>query len=191
MPLDTSKLPADQRLPPYSYSQPGLILPSQPQPGQKTLHQPPQQPALPPAPPARPPGPPGVAAQRPYAPQYQPDASLQHPPLGQPLGDFGIGSVSAWGGTGQGGGYGVAQPHSGLSPQFEQFGMGESPTGNSGAFPEELGSLYPPGESYDPHVLNRQNLSNCGRHGPVPNIILTGGCGRRWARGWGGTGTSC
>ncbi|XP_066842116.1 CREB-regulated transcription coactivator 2 isoform X1 [Anser cygnoides] len=149
VPLDTSKLPADQRLPPYSYSQPGLILPSQPQPGQKTLHQPPQQPALPPAPPARPPGPPGAATQRPYAPQYQPDASLQHPPLGQPLGDFGIGS-------------------------FEQFGMGESPTGNSGAFPEELGSLYPPGESYDPHVLNRQNLSNCGRHGPVPNIILTG-----------------
>lgn len=65
--------------------------------------------------------------------------------------------------------------------------MGESPTGNnSGAFPEELGSLYPPppGESYDPHVLNRQNLSNCGRHGPVPNIILTGGC-----RGTGSGGT--
>lgn len=148
VPLDTSKLPADQRLPPYSYSQPGLVLPSQPQPGQKTLQQPPPQPPLPPAPAVRPPG---AAAQRPYAPQYQPDAPLQHPPLGQPLGDFGIGSL-------------------------EQFGMGESPTGNSGAFPEELGALYPPppGESYDPHVLNRQNLSNCGRHGPVPNIILTG-----------------
>lgn len=200
MPLDTSKLPADQRLPPYSYSQPGLVLPAQPQPGQKTLQQPPPQPPLPPAPAVRPPG---AAAQRPYAPQYQPDAPLQHPPLGQPLGDFGIGSVSAWGDTGLGGGHmgtqggphgvrggsgrgilGAAQPHGGLSPQLEQFGMGESPTGNnSGAFPEELGALYPPppGESYDPHVLNRQNLSNCGRHGPVPNIILTGGC-----RGTGG-----
>ncbi|XP_009469682.1 PREDICTED: CREB-regulated transcription coactivator 2 [Nipponia nippon] len=76
----------------------------------------------------------------------------QQQQLGQPLSDFGLGS-------------------------FEQFGMGESPTGNSGGFPEELGSLsYPPTEGgYDPHVLNRQNLSNCSRHGPIPNIILTGG----------------
>ncbi|XP_075592983.1 CREB-regulated transcription coactivator 2 isoform X1 [Balearica regulorum gibbericeps] len=153
VPLDTSKLPADQRLPPYSYSQPGLLLQSQP--SQKALHQPvqsPPQPPLPPAPPARPPVPPSGAAQRPYAPQYQPNASLQQQhQLGQPLSDFGLGS-------------------------FEQFGMGESPTGNSGSFPEELGSLsYPPSEgTYDPHVLNRQNLSNCSRHGPIPNIVLTG-----------------
>ncbi|KAM6228877.1 LOW QUALITY PROTEIN: CREB-regulated transcription coactivator 2 [Spheniscus humboldti] len=154
VPLDTSKLPADQRLPPYSYSQPGLLLQSQP--SQKALHQPvqsPPQPALPPAPPTRPP-PPSGAAQRPYAPQYQPNASLQQQQqqLGQPLSDFGLGS-------------------------FEQFGMGESPTGNSGGFAEELGSLsYPPPTegTYDPHVLNRQNLSNCSRHGPIPNIILTG-----------------
>lgn len=55
--------------------------------------------------------------------------------------------------------------------------MGESPTSNSSGFPEELGTLsYPPTEgAYDPHVLNRQNLSNCSRHGPIPNIILTGG----------------
>ncbi|KAM6294260.1 CREB-regulated transcription coactivator 2 [Aegotheles albertisi] len=153
VPLDTSKLPADQRLPPYSYSQPGLLLPSQP--SQKPLHQPlqtPPQPALPPAPPPpRPPGPPvppSGAPQRPYPPQYQPNAALQ--PLGQPLGDFGLGS-------------------------FEQFGMGESPTGTRG-FPEELGPLgCPPTEGgYDPHILNRQNLSNCARHGPIPNIILTG-----------------
>ncbi|XP_054252925.1 CREB-regulated transcription coactivator 2 [Indicator indicator] len=91
VPLDTSKLPADQRLPPYSYGQPGLLLPAQQ--GQK----------------------------------------------------------------------------------FDQFGMGEGPTGNSGSFPEELGTLsYPPEGSYDPQVLNRQNLSNCSRHGPIPNIILTG-----------------
>ncbi|KAM6106468.1 LOW QUALITY PROTEIN: CREB-regulated transcription coactivator 2 [Pterocles gutturalis] len=157
VPLDTSKLPADQRLPPYPYSQPGLLL--QPPPGQKSLHQPlqtPPQPPLPPAPPARPPPhpvPPSAAAQRPYPPQYQPNAVLPPPqPLGQTLSDFGLGS-------------------------FDQFGMGESPTGNSGGFPEDLGSLsYPPAEStYDPPVLNRQNLSNCGRHGPpVPNIVLTG-----------------
>ncbi|XP_049661156.1 CREB-regulated transcription coactivator 2 [Accipiter gentilis] len=157
VPLDTSKLPADQRLPPYSYSQSGLLLQSQP--SQKALHQPmqsPPQPALPPAPPARPavpPVPPSGATQRPYAPQYQPNASLQQQQqqLGQPLSDFGLGS-------------------------FEQFGMGESPTSNSSGFPEELGTLsYPPTEgAYDPHVLNRQNLSNCSRHGPIPNIILTG-----------------
>ncbi|KAM9264477.1 CREB-regulated transcription coactivator 2 [Morus bassanus] len=155
VPLDTSKLPADQRLPPYSYNQPGLLLQSQP--SQKALHQPVQsspQPALPAAPPARPPpppAPPSGATQRPYGPQYQHNASLQQQQLGQPLSDFGLGS-------------------------FEQFGMGESPTGNSGGFHEELGTLsYPPAEgAYDPHVLNRQNLSNCSRHGPIPNIILTG-----------------
>ncbi|XP_075301552.1 CREB-regulated transcription coactivator 2 [Opisthocomus hoazin] len=152
VPLDTSKLPADQRLPPYPYGQPGLLLQSQP--GQKALHQPgqpPPPPALPPAAPPRPPAPASGAAQRPFAPQYQPNAAL--PPPGPPLSDFGLGS-------------------------FEQFGMGESPTGNSGGFPEELGSLsYPPAEAtYDPPVLNRQTLSNCGRHGPgpVPNIVLTG-----------------
>lgn len=109
VPLDTSKLPADQRLPPYSYSQSGLLLQSQP--SQKALHQPmqsPPQPALPPALPARPavpPVPPSGATQRPYAPQYQPNASLQQQQqqLGQPLSDFGLGSVSAPG-TGDGGG---------------------------------------------------------------------------------------
>lgn len=190
MPLDTSKLPADQRLPPYSYSQPGLLLQSQP--SQKALHQSVQsspQPALPPAPPTRPPPPPvppSGAAQRPYPPQYQPNASLQQQqqqqPLGQSLSDFGLGSVSAPGmgtlGGAEGGGTGgILIPIICFFPQFEQFGMGESPTGNSGGFPEELGTLsYPPTEgTYDPHVLNRQNLSNCSRHGPIPNIILTGG----------------
>lgn len=98
VPLDTSKLPADQRLPPYPYSQPGLLLQSQPSP--KSLPQPvqhPPQPPLPPAPPARPPVPPSVATQRPYGPPYQPNAAMQ-PQLGQSLGDFSLGSVSAPGG---------------------------------------------------------------------------------------------
>ncbi|XP_056178591.1 CREB-regulated transcription coactivator 2, partial [Falco biarmicus] len=133
VPLDTSKLPADQRLPPYSYSQPGLLLQSQP--SQKALHQ-----AVP-SPPAA-----GVA-RRPAGATPTPVAQRGRPaPVRPPV------------------------------PAFEQFGMGESPTGNSSGFPEELGSLsYPPAEgAYDPHVLNRQNLSNCSRHGPIPNIILTG-----------------
>ncbi|XP_067395388.1 CREB-regulated transcription coactivator 2 isoform X6 [Emydura macquarii macquarii] len=74
--------------------------------------------------------------------------------------------------------------------QFEQFGMGESPPGslplNHNAFPEDLGALnYHPAESlglpasssshlHEPHLLSRQGLSNCSRHAPIPNIILTG-----------------
>ncbi|XP_041259959.1 CREB-regulated transcription coactivator 2 [Onychostruthus taczanowskii] len=126
VPLDTSKLPAEQRLPPYPYGQPGMLLGSQPPP--------------PPAPP-----------QRPYNPPYAPGTALGQP-LAQPPSDFGLGSL-------------------------EQFGIGESPPGNSGGFPEELGALsYPPSEGgYDPPGLNRPNLSNCSRHGPIPNIIFTGG----------------
>ncbi|CAN8206907.1 unnamed protein product [Coccothraustes coccothraustes] len=126
VPLDTSKLPAEQRLPPYPYGQPGMLLGSQP---------PPRAPAPPP---------------RPYNPPYAPGTPLGQP-LAQPPSDFGLGSL-------------------------EQFGIGESPPGNSGGFPEELGALsYPPSEGgYDPPGLNRPNLSNCSRHGPIPNIIFTG-----------------
>ncbi|CAM4674999.1 unnamed protein product [Lepidochelys olivacea] len=78
-------------------------------------------------------------------------------------------------------------PH--LSLQLEQFSMGESPPGsfplNHNAFPEDLGALnYHSAESlgfsasgssfHEPHLLSRQNLSNCSRHGPIPNIVLTG-----------------
>ncbi|XP_061872026.1 CREB-regulated transcription coactivator 2 isoform X2 [Colius striatus] len=144
VPLDTSKLPPDPRLPVYPYGQPSLLL--QPQPSPKAL----QQPGLPPG--ATPPAPPGPAPQRPYGPQYQPSAPVQQQQqLGQALSDFGLGS-------------------------FEQFGVGESPTGPSSAFPEDLGALsYPQSEAtYDPPVLHRHNLGNCSRHGPIPNIVLTG-----------------
>ncbi|XP_054151246.1 CREB-regulated transcription coactivator 2 [Melozone crissalis] len=128
VPLDTSKLPAEQRLPPYPYGQPGLLLGSQP---------PPRGPAPPP---------------RPYNPPYTPGTPLAQP-LAQPhAADFGLGSL-------------------------EQFGIGESPPGNSGGFPEDLGGAlgYPPSEGgYDPPGLSRPNLSNCSRHGPIPNIIFTG-----------------
>ena len=102
VPLDTSKLPADHRLPPYPYSQAGLVLPS---PQQKVAAQPPP---LPPGPSARPHGPPGAAPQRGFAPQFQPDApALQHPPVGQHGADFGLGSVSEAGTPGVGRGWGA------------------------------------------------------------------------------------
>ncbi|KAF7238602.1 CREB-regulated transcription coactivator 2 [Varanus komodoensis] len=165
VPLDTSKLPADQRLPPYPYSQPGLHL----QQGQKPLHQG-QGGAG---------GPPQVRQQPqplqtpcPYPAQYPSNSMLQHQ-LGQPLGDFGLGS-------------------------FDQYNFVENMSGgfafNSNTFTDDLGALnYSQGDSvgqsggggggggtggsgstHDPHLLNRQNLNNCSRHGPVPNIILTG-----------------
>ncbi|XP_039219121.1 CREB-regulated transcription coactivator 2 isoform X1 [Crotalus tigris] len=160
VPLDTSKLPTDQRLPPYPYNQPGVLL----QHSQKSQHQVPggvptsqtRQPSQPPCP---------------YPAHYQPNSMLQHQ-LNQPLGDFGFGN-------------------------FDQYGFVDNMTGgfafNSNAFAEDMGALnYSPSDHMgppaggggghssnssamnDPHLLGRQNLSNCSRHGPIPNIILTG-----------------
>ncbi|XP_074927130.1 CREB-regulated transcription coactivator 2 isoform X2 [Chelonoidis abingdonii] len=158
VPLDTSKLPADQRLPPYPYNQPGLLVQSQQplQQTQKPQHQ--TQPARQQQSQQH-----SAPTQRPYLSQYQHNSSLQQQ-LGQPLGDFSLGSL-------------------------EQFSMGESPPGsfplNHNTFPEDLGALnYHSAENlgfsasgssfHEPHLLSRQNLSNCGRHGPIPNIVLTG-----------------
>ncbi|XP_044847162.1 CREB-regulated transcription coactivator 2 isoform X1 [Mauremys mutica] len=158
VPLDTSKLPADQRLPPYPYNQPGLLVQSQQplQQTQKPQHQ--TQPARQQQSQQH-----SAPTQRPYLSQYQHNSSLQQQ-LCQPLGDFSLGSL-------------------------EQFSMGESPPGsfplNHNTFPEDLGALnYHSAENlgfsasgssfHEPHLLSRQNLSNCGRHGPIPNIVLTG-----------------
>ncbi|XP_050786823.1 CREB-regulated transcription coactivator 2 isoform X1 [Gopherus flavomarginatus] len=158
VPLDTSKLPADQRLPPYPYNQPGLLVQSQQplQQTQKPQHQ--TQPARQQQSQQH-----SAPTQRPYLSQYQHNSSLQQQ-LGQPLGDFSLGSL-------------------------EQFSMGESPPGSfplhHNTFPEDLGALnYHSAENlgfsasgssfHEPHLLSRQNLSNCGRHGPIPNIVLTG-----------------
>ncbi|XP_065430128.1 CREB-regulated transcription coactivator 2 isoform X3 [Chrysemys picta bellii] len=165
VPLDTSKLPADQRLPPYPYNQPGLLMQSQPplQQTQKPQHQPMQHQHQPQPARQQPSQQHSAPTQRPYLSQYQHNSSLQQQ-LGQPLGDFGLGSL-------------------------EQFSMGESPPGsfplNHNTFPDDLGALnYHSAESlgfsasgssfHDPHLLSRQNLSNCSRHGPIPNIVLTG-----------------
>ncbi|CAM9121784.1 unnamed protein product [Bubo scandiacus] len=61
-------------------------------------------------------------------------------------------------------------------PRSSSSGWGKAPPGTAAVSPRSWGGLsYPPSEgTYDPHVLNRQNLSNCSRHGPIPNIILTG-----------------
>ncbi|XP_030397828.1 CREB-regulated transcription coactivator 2 isoform X2 [Gopherus evgoodei] len=158
VPLDTSKLPADQRLPPYPYNQPGLLVQSQQplQQTQKPQHQ--TQPARQQQSQQH-----SAPTQRPYLSQYQHNSSLQQQ-LSQPLGDFSLGSL-------------------------EQFSMGESPPGSfplhHNTFPEDLGALnYHSAENlgfsasgssfHEPHLLSRQNLSNCGRHGPIPNIVLTG-----------------
>lgn len=74
---------------------------------------------------------------------------------------------------------------------------------NSNAFGEDMGALnYSPSDNMgppmggggghssnstamnDPHLLGRQNLSNCSRHGPIPNIILTGNGHRLFCSGW-------
>ncbi|XP_056672388.1 CREB-regulated transcription coactivator 2 isoform X3 [Monodelphis domestica] len=70
-----------------------------------------------------------------------------------------------------------------LSQQLEQFSM-ESPSGNLTMDPSSFsegpgfsGNDEPGGGGSGPqdsHTLNRQNLTHCARHGPVPNIILTG-----------------
>ncbi|XP_058015778.1 CREB-regulated transcription coactivator 2 isoform X2 [Ahaetulla prasina] len=160
VPLDTSKLPADQRLPPYPYNQPGVLL----QHSQKSQHPVPA--GVPTSPQTRQPSQPPC----PYPTHYQPNSMLQHQ-LNQPLSDFGFGN-------------------------FDQYGFVDNMGGfafNSNAFAEDMGALnYSPSDNMgppvggggghssnstamnDPHLLGRQNLSNCSRHGPIPNIILTG-----------------
>ncbi|XP_070622525.1 CREB-regulated transcription coactivator 2 [Erythrolamprus reginae] len=161
VPLDTSKLSADQRLPPYPYSQPGALL----QHGQKSQHPAPA--GVPTSPQNRqPPQPPCL-----YPTHYQPNSVPQHQ-FNQPLGDFGFGN-------------------------FDPYGFVDNTAGgfafNSNAFAEDMGALnYSPSYNVgppvgggggpgsnstavnDPHLLGRQNMSNCSRHGPIPNIILTG-----------------
>ncbi|KAM9006287.1 CREB-regulated transcription coactivator 2 isoform X1 [Sarcophilus harrisii] len=175
VPLDTSKLPVDQRLPPYPYSPPSLLLPAQ-SPVTKPLQ---QQPPPPQSCPVQSPG-----GQRHYGVSY-PSASSGQQPYAPPTGDFSLGNLSllnslfddscfdqfsSW------------HTHS-LSQQLEQFSM-ESPSGSLTLDPPSFsegpgfsGNDEPGGGGsvpQDSHALNRQNLTHCARHGPVPNIILTG-----------------
>ncbi|XP_037062739.1 CREB-regulated transcription coactivator 2 isoform X2 [Peromyscus leucopus] len=150
VPLDTSQLPTDQRLPPYPYSPPSLVLPTHPS-TPKSLQQLPSQACL-----GQPSGgqPPGRPPH--YGALYPPGSSGHgQQPYHRPINDFSLGNL-------------------------EQFNMESPSTSlvlDPPAFPEGpgfLGSEGPVSGPQDPHVLNHQNLTHCSRHGSGPNIILTG-----------------
>uniref|UniRef100_A0A8C2LVH5 CREB regulated transcription coactivator 2 n=1 Tax=Cricetulus griseus TaxID=10029 RepID=A0A8C2LVH5_CRIGR len=150
VPLDTSKLPTDQRLPPYPYSPPSLVIPTHPS-TPKSLQQLPSQACL-----VQPSGgqPPGRTSH--YGALYPPGSSGHgQQPYHRPINDFSLGNL-------------------------EQFNMESPSTSlvlDPPAFPEGPGFLGSEGSvsgPQDPHVLNHQNLTHCSRHGSGPNIILTG-----------------
>ncbi|XP_051055253.1 CREB-regulated transcription coactivator 2 isoform X2 [Phodopus roborovskii] len=150
VPLDTSKLPTDQRLPPYPYSPPSLVIPTHPS-TPKSLQQLPSQACL-----VQPSGgqPPGRPPH--YGALYPPGSSGHgQQPYHRPINDFSLGNL-------------------------EQFNVDSSSASlvlDPPAFPEGpgyLGSEGPVSGPQDPHVLNHQNLTHCSRQGSGPNIILTG-----------------
>ncbi|KAM6167689.1 CREB-regulated transcription coactivator 2 [Erethizon dorsatum] len=152
VPLDTSKLPTDQRLPPYPYSPPSLVLPTQP-----PTPKPPQQPGLP------------------------SQACLVQPSGGQPPGrqpHYGTPYPSASSGRMQqayhrpGSDFSLGNPET-FSMETPSTSLVLDPSGFSEG-PGFLGGEGPAGGPQDPHTLNHQNLTHCSRHGSGPNIILTG-----------------
>ncbi|XP_023569505.1 CREB-regulated transcription coactivator 2 isoform X2 [Octodon degus] len=152
VPLDTSKLPTDQRLPPYPYSPPSLVLPSQP-----PTPKPPQQPGLPSqACLVQPSGgqPPG---RQPHYGTPYPSGSSGHVQQAyhRPESDFTLGNPET---------FSMETPSTSLVLGSSGFSEG----------PGFLGGEGPAGGPQDPHTLNHQNLTHCSRHGSGPNIILTG-----------------
>ncbi|XP_006861540.1 PREDICTED: CREB-regulated transcription coactivator 2 [Chrysochloris asiatica] len=152
VPLDTSKLPTDQRLPPYPYSPPSLVLPTQ-LPTLKPLQQP------------------GLPSQ----------ACSVQPSCGQPPGrqlHYGTLCPPSSSGHGQ---QSYHRPINDFSlGNLEQFSM-ESTSTSLGLDPPGfsegsglLGGEGPVCSPQEPHALNHQNLTHCSRHGSGPNIILTG-----------------
>ncbi|NIG60856.1 CREB-regulated transcription coactivator 2 [Pontoporia blainvillei] len=150
--LDTSKLPSDQRLPPYPYSPPSLVLPTQP-PTPKPL----QQPGLPSqACSVQPSGgqPPG--RQLHYGTLYPPSPSGHgQQSYHRPMSDFSLGNLEQ---------FSMENPSTSLALDPPGFSEG----------PGFLGGEGPVSGPQDPHALNHQNLTHCSRHGSGPNIILTG-----------------
>ncbi|KAJ8794165.1 hypothetical protein J1605_003311 [Eschrichtius robustus] len=150
--LDTSKLPSDQRLPPYPYSPPSLVLPTQP-PTPKPL----QQPGLPSqACSVQPSGgqPPG--RQLHYGTLYPPSPSGHgQQSYHRPMSDFSLGNLEQ---------FSMENPSASLALDPPGFSEG----------PGFLGGEGPVSGPQDPHALNHQNLTHCSRHGSGPNIILTG-----------------
>ncbi|XP_041512483.1 CREB-regulated transcription coactivator 2 isoform X3 [Microtus oregoni] len=150
VPLDTSKLPTDQRLPPYPYSPPSLVIPTHPS-TPKSLQQLPSQACVVQSSGGQPPGrPPHYGALYPPGP-----GGHGQQPYHRPINDFSLGSL-------------------------EQFNVENPSTSlvlDPPAFPEGPGFLGSEGSvsgPQDPHILNHQNLTHCSRHGSGPNIILPG-----------------
>ncbi|XP_012870804.1 PREDICTED: CREB-regulated transcription coactivator 2 isoform X1 [Dipodomys ordii] len=152
VPLDTSKLPTDQRLPPYPYSPPSLVLPTQ-QPTPKPLQQPglPSQTCLVHPSGGQPPG-----RQLHYGTLYQPGSSGHgQQSYHRPISDFSLGNLEQ---------FSLESPSASLVLDPPGFSEG----------PGFLGSEGPMGGPQDSHALNHQNMTHCSRHGSGPNIILTG-----------------
>ncbi|XP_039705752.1 CREB-regulated transcription coactivator 2 [Pteropus medius] len=177
VPLDTSKLPTDQRLPPYPYSPPSLVLPTQP-PTPKPLQQPglPAQACSVPSTGRQPPG------RQPHGGPLYPPSSSGHGQRSyhRPAGDFGLGDLSAHGSHPDGCRFATFSSWRALSQQLEQFSM-QSPSASLALDPPGFseGSGFSGGEGpvsglQDPHALNHQNLTHCSRLGSGPNVILTG-----------------
>ncbi|XP_054567833.1 CREB-regulated transcription coactivator 2 isoform X5 [Eptesicus fuscus] len=152
VPLDTSKLPTDQRLPSYPYSHSSLVLPAQP-----STPKPLQQPGLPSqACSVQPSGgqPPG--RQLHYGTLYPPSSSGHgQQSYHRPVSDFSLGNLEQF------------------SMESSSSSLALDPTG----FSEGSGFLGGEGSLsgfQDPHALNHQNLTHCSRHGSGPNVILTG-----------------
>nr|XP_010327932.1 CREB-regulated transcription coactivator 2 isoform X3 [Saimiri boliviensis boliviensis] len=152
VPLDTSKLPADQRLPPYPYSPPNLVLPIQPH-TPKSLQQPglPSQSCSVQSSGGQPPG-----RQSHYGMLYPPGPS-GHGQLSyhRPVSDFNLGNLEQ---------FSMESPSTSLVLDPPGFSEG----------PGFFGGEGPMGGPQDPHTLNHQNLTHCSRHGSGPNVILAG-----------------
>ncbi|XP_062048291.1 CREB-regulated transcription coactivator 2 isoform X3 [Lepus europaeus] len=153
VPLDTSKLPTDQRLPPYTYSPPSLVLPTQ-TPTPKALQQPgglSSQACSVQSLGGQPPG------RQPHYGTLCPPGSAGHMQQSchRPMSDFSLRNLEQ---------FSMESPSTSLALDPPGFSEG----------PGFLGGEGPMSGSQDPHTLNHQNLTHCSRHGSGPNIILTG-----------------
>nr|XP_021502457.1 CREB-regulated transcription coactivator 2 isoform X2 [Meriones unguiculatus] len=146
VPLDTSKLPTDQRLPPYPYSPPSLVIPTP-----KSLQQLPSQACLVQPSGGQPPG-----RQPHYGALYPPGSSGHgQQPYHRPVNDFSLGNLEQ---------FNMDSPSTSLVLDPPAFSEG----------PGFLGSEGSVSGPQDSHVLNHQNLTHCSHHGSGPNLILTG-----------------
>ncbi|XP_029436411.1 CREB-regulated transcription coactivator 2 isoform X3 [Rhinatrema bivittatum] len=179
VPLDTSKLPAEQRLPLYPYNSSLLMQPQHPQGMEPSHHS--QQPLHQST----------TTQQRDYTSQCHHNSAMQQ--YNHLVGDVNLGNQASLLSCLFDDTYFdhqlAARQASALSEQFEQFNMVENQTGcfglNNNMYLGEPGTLHyqqvdnmalmgSNSSLHDPRLLTKQNLSNCNRHGSVPNIILTG-----------------